>query len=42
MKPVDVTRLSDITLEDHEGNPHRLGEYWATQAVVLNFLRHFG
>jgi hypothetical protein len=36
------TSLDDIVLEDHTGSAHRLGDLWADQPVVLNFLRHFG
>jgi hypothetical protein len=39
---MDVTTLSDLTLPDSDGRPHRLGELWSTRPVVLVFLRHFG
>jgi hypothetical protein len=39
---MDVTGLSELTLEDSTGAPRRLGEYWAARPVVLVFLRHFG
>lgn len=39
---MDVERLAEVTLEDHEGEPRRLGDHWTDQAVVVNFLRHFG
>lgn len=37
-----ATSLSHIELLDDSGVPHRLGEQWAEQPVVLAFLRHFG
>ncbi|MEX2622732.1 MAG: hypothetical protein WD651_03310 [Acidimicrobiia bacterium] len=40
--PFDVAALADETLVDPEGNPHRLGERWATQTQLILFLRHFG
>jgi len=39
---MDAAALGEVTLEDHEGVPHRIGDFWADQPVVLNFLRHFG
>lgn len=39
---VDVSALGEVVLDDSEGVAHRLGDLWAEQAVVLNFLRHFG
>jgi hypothetical protein len=39
---MDLTALSDVTLPDSEGAPHRLGDLWHDHAVVLVFLRHFG
>ena len=39
---MDLARLSDITLPDQHGTPHRLGDLWKDQPVVLVFLRHFG
>jgi len=39
---MDLARLSNITLPDQHGTPHRLGDLWKDQPVVLVFLRHFG
>jgi len=39
---MDLARLSNITLPDQHGKPHRLGDLWKDQPVVLVFLRHFG
>ena len=39
---MDVATLGEVSLADHEGEVHRLGDYWADRTVVLNFLRHFG
>jgi len=39
---MDLAALSEITLLDVDGSPHRLGDLWATRPVVLVFLRHFG
>jgi len=37
-----ATRLAPIELSDFRGTPLRLGSLWATQPVVLVFIRHFG
>jgi hypothetical protein len=37
-----ATRLAPIELTDSHGAPQRLGSLWATRAVVLVFIRHFG
>ena len=34
--------LADLTLEDDDGLPHRLGDAWLIRPVVLAFMRHFG
>lgn len=39
---MDLATLADVELQDPEGQPHRLGDYWADRPVVLVFLRHFG
>ena len=39
---MDVGRLEPMSLRGADGDPHRLGDYWADQAVILVFLRHFG
>jgi len=39
---VNLTQLGDVVLEDHTGDPHRLGDYWNDGPAVVNFLRHFG
>jgi hypothetical protein len=39
---MDLNALSDLVLDDAGGAPHRLGDLWASQPVVLVFLRHFG
>ena len=39
---VDLQRLEQIELVAADGTAHRLGDYWATQPVILVFLRHFG
>jgi peroxiredoxin len=40
--PERADELADLTLEDHEGNPVRLGDYWRDRPAVLVFLRHYG
>ena len=40
--PVDVAALAALSLPDHTGTHHRLGDEWADRPVVLVFLRHFG
>jgi len=39
---VDLAALSETSLVDHTGVPHRLGDLWRAEPVVLVFLRHFG
>jgi len=39
---MDLDALGKVALLDPEGNPHRLGDYWAERPVILVFLRHFG
>jgi hypothetical protein len=39
---VDLNALSEISLVDHTGVSHRVGDLWRDQPVVLVFLRHFG
>ncbi len=39
---MEITTLANVTLADHKGAPHRLGDLWRDHAVVLVFLRHFG
>jgi hypothetical protein len=39
---MDLDRLADVSLEDADGNAHRLGDYWRDRKVALVFLRHFG
>jgi hypothetical protein len=39
---MDLTALSDTSLIDDTGEPHRLGDLWRDQPIVLVFLRHFG
>ena len=39
---MDLTRLSNLKLPDHEGTVHRLGDLWDERPVILVFLRHFG
>jgi hypothetical protein len=39
---MDLAALSELTLSDHAGIAHKLGDEWADRAVVLVFLRHFG
>jgi len=39
---MDLKALSDLVLNDATGAPHRLGDLWSAQPVVLVFLRHFG
>jgi len=38
----DVAALGELELIDPEGNPNRLGDFWADRPAVLLFLRHFG
>jgi hypothetical protein len=35
-------KLDDITVQDSDGQPVRLGELWRDRPAVLVFLRHFG
>jgi hypothetical protein len=39
---VDLAGLSETSLADSTGVPHRLGDLWRDQPIVLVFLRHFG
>jgi peroxiredoxin len=39
---MDLATLSELSLPGHDGTPHRLGDLWRDQPVVLVFLRHFG
>jgi len=39
---MDLAALSDVSLPDQHGAPHRLGDLWHDRPVVLVFLRHFG
>src|SRR4029078_12871137 len=39
---MDLPALSALSLPDHDGTLHHLGELWADRPVVLVFLRHFG
>jgi hypothetical protein len=39
---VDLAALSDTSLVDSTGAPHRLGDLWHDRPIVLVFLRHFG
>ena len=35
-------RLQDVTVQDPDGRPVRLGDTWRERSVVLLFVRHFG
>ncbi len=37
-----VSAMADLTLQDPQGAPVRLGDLWAERPLVLLFLRHFG
>src|SRR5882672_3254917 len=39
---MDLARLSNVTLPDQNGTPHRLGDLWKDKPVIVVFLRHFG
>ena len=39
---MDLPALSALSLPDHDGTLHHLGDLWADRPVVLVFLRHFG
>ena len=39
---MDLAALSALSLPDHDGTKHHLGDLWADRPVVLVFLRHFG
>jgi hypothetical protein len=39
---MDLDRFESVVLQGADGAPHRLGDYWAQQPVILVFLRHFG
>src|SRR3954453_19939013 len=40
--PADARALEDVVLQDHEGNPVRLGDVWQDRPAVIAFLRHYG
>ena len=40
--PERADALADITLEDHEGKPVRLGDLWRDRPAALVWLRHYG
>jgi hypothetical protein len=40
--PERADELAEIELEDYEGKPHRLGDYWRDRPAVFVFLRHYG
>jgi hypothetical protein len=39
---MDLVALSETSLVDSTGVPHRLGDLWRDRPIVLVFLRHFG
>jgi hypothetical protein len=39
---MDLAALSETSLPDAAGAPHRLGDLWRDRPIVLVFLRHFG
>ena len=39
---MDLAALSEVSLVDQSGAPHRLGDFWRDRPIVLVFLRHFG
>jgi hypothetical protein len=39
---MDLAVLSETSLLDSGGQPHRLGDLWRDRPIVLVFLRHFG
>jgi hypothetical protein len=39
---MDLTALSETSLIDDTGGPHRLGDLWSDRPTVVVFLRHFG
>jgi hypothetical protein len=39
---MDLTALSETSLIDGTGAPHRLGDLWCDRPTVVVFLRHFG
>ncbi len=39
---MDLAALSALSLPDSDGTPHRLGDLWHDQPVIVVFLRHFG
>jgi len=39
---MDLAALSETSLIDATGEPHRLGDLWRDRPIVLVFLRHFG
>jgi hypothetical protein len=39
---MDLRLLERTELTGADGELHRLGDFWADQAVILVFLRHFG
>ena len=40
--PDRADELADISLQDHAGDSHRLGDYWRDRPGVFVFLRHYG
>ena len=39
---MDVQRLAEIVVPDHDGNDVRLGDLWAERPAALVWLRHYG
>jgi len=39
---MDLSALSEPSLIDDPGGPHRLGALWSDRPTVVVFLRHFG
>lgn len=39
---MDTTALGQLTLNDADGQPVRLGDLWSDKPVALVWLRHFG
>jgi prostamide/prostaglandin F2alpha synthase len=39
---MDLPALSALSLPDHDGTLHHLGDLWDDRPIVLVFLRHFG
>ncbi len=38
----DLKMIENVTLPDHSGVEHRIGDLWAERPAVIAWLRHYG